>query len=113
MRVSEETEVTIYGPPYLGVAALTRGRPSGPGIGAVFGAAVGLGPGYGQRLTGFCPIGGCGGSMPVTVCVLLDRVLACSATARDADKWSREQLCSTGADFNNKPVLVGSFLVYQ
>lgn len=51
--------------------------------------------------------------MPVTKCVLLDRVLACSATAIDADKWSREQLCSTGADFNNKPVLVGSFLVYQ
>lgn len=48
--------------------------------------------------------------MAVTVCVLvlLDRVVACSATGKDADKWSRNQLCQTGTDFNNKLVLMGS-----
>lgn len=46
-------------------------------------AAGGLGPRDGQRLSGFCPVSGRGGSMLVAVCVLvlLDRVVARSATA--------------------------------
>lgn len=50
-------------------------------------AAGGLGPRDGQRLSGFCPVSGRGGSMLVAVCVLvlLDRVVACSATARETE----------------------------
>lgn len=57
-------------------------------------AAGGLGPRYGQRLNGICPVSGRGGSMPVVVCVLvlLDRVVARPATAREADEGTHQQL---------------------
>lgn len=43
----------------------------------------------------------------VRVLVLLDRVVACSATARQAEKRSRQPLCNAGSGFN-KLVLLGS-----
>lgn len=91
------------GPAYLRVAALTRGWRSGPGGGAVSGAAGGLGPGYGQRLGGSGPVGGRGGAMllVVSVLVLLDLVVARSAAAREqrGKKTDPSAACAGGFCF--------------
>lgn len=94
--------------PHLRITAQTRGWWSGPGVGTVPGAG---GPGrrgnacagYWQRLggTGFVTAGGSGRLISVSVwaLVLRKRVVACSATVREADTNVGVKSCNNNSPF--------------